>query len=85
MIHTKRTPMVLGEDAAQSVAGSADAYLEYLQRNASAGLVALDPAPKWVVWPTHGVVSLGQTAKRASVVETRNLTPSGGPRRSGRC
>lgn len=68
VIHTKRTPMVLGEDAAQSVAGYASAYLEYFQRNASAGLVALDPAPKWVVWPQHGVVSFGQTAKRAGVV-----------------
>ena len=68
VIHTKRTPMVLGEDAAQSVAGYASQYLEYFQRNASAGLVALDPAPKWVVWPQHGVVSFGQTAKRAAVV-----------------
>jgi rhamnose utilization protein RhaD (predicted bifunctional aldolase and dehydrogenase)/NAD(P)-dependent dehydrogenase (short-subunit alcohol dehydrogenase family) len=68
VIHTKRTPMVLGEDAAQSVAGYAGQYLEYFQRNASAGLVALDAAPKWVVWPQHGVVSFGQAAKRASVV-----------------
>jgi rhamnose utilization protein RhaD (predicted bifunctional aldolase and dehydrogenase) len=68
VIHTKRTPMLLGADAAQSVAGYAAAYLEYFQRNASPGLVALDPAPKWVVWPEHGVVSFGATAKRAAVV-----------------
>jgi len=68
VIHTKRTPLVLGDDAAESVAGYADAYLEYFHRNASASLVALDPAPKWVVWPRHGVVSFGVTAKRASVV-----------------
>ncbi|MEI9938433.1 MAG: SDR family NAD(P)-dependent oxidoreductase [Pseudomonadota bacterium] len=68
MIHTKRTPMLLAEDVAQSVAGYADAYLEYFQRNATAGLVALDPAPKWVVWPGHGVVSFGASAKRAGVV-----------------
>jgi len=68
VIHTKRTPMLLGSDAAQAVTGYADAYLEYFQRNASVGLVALDPAPKWVVWPGHGVVSFGASAKRASVV-----------------
>jgi rhamnose utilization protein RhaD (predicted bifunctional aldolase and dehydrogenase)/NAD(P)-dependent dehydrogenase (short-subunit alcohol dehydrogenase family) len=68
VIHTKRTPMMLGEDVAESVAGYARAYLQYFDRNASAGLVALDPAPKWVVWPQHGVVSFGQTAKRAGVV-----------------
>jgi rhamnose utilization protein RhaD (predicted bifunctional aldolase and dehydrogenase)/NAD(P)-dependent dehydrogenase (short-subunit alcohol dehydrogenase family) len=68
VIHTKRTPMVLGSDVTQSVAGYAAAYLEYFQRNASAGLVALDPAPKWVVWPEHGVVAFGASAKRAGVV-----------------
>jgi rhamnose utilization protein RhaD (predicted bifunctional aldolase and dehydrogenase)/NAD(P)-dependent dehydrogenase (short-subunit alcohol dehydrogenase family) len=68
VIHTKRTPMVLGADAVQAVAGYASQYLEYFKRNASPGLVALDAAPKWVVWPRHGVVSFGQTAKRAGVV-----------------
>jgi NAD(P)-dependent dehydrogenase (short-subunit alcohol dehydrogenase family) len=28
----------------------------------------LDPAPRWVVWPGHGVVALGPTPKRADVV-----------------
>jgi len=68
VIHTKRTPMVLGSDVAAAVADYASAYLAYFQRNASAGLVALDAAPKWVVWPEHGVVSFGVTAKRAAVV-----------------
>jgi rhamnose utilization protein RhaD (predicted bifunctional aldolase and dehydrogenase)/NAD(P)-dependent dehydrogenase (short-subunit alcohol dehydrogenase family) len=68
VIHTKRTPMLLGEDAAESVASYAAAYLDYFRRNAAAGLVALDPAPRWVVWPEHGVVSFGASAKRAGVV-----------------
>ena len=69
VIHTKRTPMLLADDPAKSVARYASAYLEYFQRNASAGLVALDPAPKWVVWPEQGVVSFGASAKRAGVVQ----------------
>jgi len=68
VIHTKRTPMMLTESAAESVASYATAYLEYFRRNASPGLVALDAAPKWVVWPGQGVVSFGVSAKRASVV-----------------
>src|SRR6187431_582330 len=68
VIHTKRTPMLLGNDAAEALASYTKAYVEYFQRNASAGLVALDPAPKWVVWPEHGVVSFGASAKRAGVV-----------------
>lgn len=68
VIHTKRTPMVLAEDVAQSVEEYARQYLQYFERNASAGLVALDAAPRWVVWPGHGVVSFGVVAKRAGVV-----------------
>lgn len=68
VIHTKRTPVVLGENPVQSVIDYTSAYLEYFKRNASANLVALDPAPRWAVWPAHGVVSFGATAKRASVV-----------------
>jgi len=68
VIHTKRTPLLLGKDAAESVASYARAYLEYFQRNASAGLAMLDAAPRWAVWPEHGAVSFGQTAKRAKVV-----------------
>jgi rhamnose utilization protein RhaD (predicted bifunctional aldolase and dehydrogenase)/NAD(P)-dependent dehydrogenase (short-subunit alcohol dehydrogenase family) len=68
VIHTKRTPLVLAQDVAQSVEDYASQYLKYFERNATAGLVALDAAPKWVVWPGHGVVSFGVAAKRAGVV-----------------
>jgi rhamnose utilization protein RhaD (predicted bifunctional aldolase and dehydrogenase)/NAD(P)-dependent dehydrogenase (short-subunit alcohol dehydrogenase family) len=68
VIHTKRTPLVLAQDVAQSVEDYASQYLKYFERNATPGLVALDAAPKWVVWPGHGVVSFGVAAKRAGVV-----------------
>ncbi|MES1186533.1 MAG: bifunctional aldolase/short-chain dehydrogenase [Myxococcales bacterium] len=68
VIHTKRTPLVLAQDIAQSVEDYARQYLGYFERNATVGLVALDAAPKWVVWPGHGVVSFGVAAKRAGVV-----------------
>jgi rhamnose utilization protein RhaD (predicted bifunctional aldolase and dehydrogenase)/NAD(P)-dependent dehydrogenase (short-subunit alcohol dehydrogenase family) len=68
VIHTKRTPMLVGEDAEQSVASYAESYREYFERNTSAGLQMLDAAPRWVVWPAYGVVSFGASAKRAGVV-----------------
>ncbi|HEX2875407.1 MAG TPA: bifunctional aldolase/short-chain dehydrogenase [Polyangiaceae bacterium] len=68
VIHTKRTPLVLGTDIDQSVAGYASQYREYFDRNTSPGLTMLDAAPRWVVWPAHGVVSFGASAKRAGVV-----------------
>lgn len=68
VIHTKRTPLLVAADATQSVADYASAYLEYFRRNAAPNLVALDAAPRWAVWPTHGVVSFGVSAKRAGVV-----------------
>ncbi|HEY1535003.1 MAG TPA: bifunctional aldolase/short-chain dehydrogenase, partial [Polyangiaceae bacterium] len=68
VIHTKRTPMLFHGDAAPALSDYERGYLAYFQRNAAAGLVALDAAPRWVVWPGQGVLSFGVTAKRADVV-----------------
>jgi rhamnose utilization protein RhaD (predicted bifunctional aldolase and dehydrogenase)/NAD(P)-dependent dehydrogenase (short-subunit alcohol dehydrogenase family) len=68
VIHTKRTPLLFSGDAAQALTDYERSYLAYFQRNATAGLVALDAAPRWAVWPGQGVLSFGVTAKRADVV-----------------
>ena len=68
VIHTKRTPLVLAQDAEPAVAGYEREYLEYFERNASPALKVLDAAPRWVVWPDHGVISFGVSSKRAGVV-----------------
>jgi rhamnose utilization protein RhaD (predicted bifunctional aldolase and dehydrogenase)/NAD(P)-dependent dehydrogenase (short-subunit alcohol dehydrogenase family) len=68
VIHTKRTPLLFSGDVAPAVASYERSYLAYFQRNATPGLVALDAAPRWGVWPGHGVLSFGVTAKRADVV-----------------
>ena len=68
VIHTKRTPLVFTADAAGSLASYEQSYLAYFERNATAGLKVLDPAPRWVVWPEHGVLSFGVSSKRAAVV-----------------
>jgi rhamnose utilization protein RhaD (predicted bifunctional aldolase and dehydrogenase)/NAD(P)-dependent dehydrogenase (short-subunit alcohol dehydrogenase family) len=68
VIHTKRVPLVLGADFEASLASFRQQYLEYFERYKKPGLVALDTAPRWVVWPGYGVLSVGGTAKRADVV-----------------
>jgi len=68
VIHTKRTPLVLSTDVKTAVDDYARSYLAYFARHAAAGLSVLDQAPRWVIWPGHGVVAIGPTAKRADVV-----------------
>ncbi len=73
VIHTKRLPLVLSATA--STAGMTAAlatfeseYRAYFERNTTGDLKCLDPAPRWGVWPEHGVLAFGLHAKRADVV-----------------
>jgi NAD(P)-dependent dehydrogenase (short-subunit alcohol dehydrogenase family) len=68
VIRTKPVPLVAGGDWAGAVSRYAERYLEYFARNATPGLTCLDPAPRWVVWPGEGVVTLGVSAKDARIV-----------------
>lgn len=66
-IRTKRAPAFIGADLDASVQQYADAYAAYFQRHAS-GQTMLDPAPRFAIWPNHGVVSFGDTLKDAKIV-----------------
>ncbi|WP_395745897.1 bifunctional aldolase/short-chain dehydrogenase [Prosthecobacter sp.] len=66
-IRTKRAPAFIGEDPDASVQQYADEYAAYFQRHAS-GQTMLDPAPRFVIWPSQGVVSFGDTLKDAKIV-----------------
>jgi rhamnose utilization protein RhaD (predicted bifunctional aldolase and dehydrogenase)/NAD(P)-dependent dehydrogenase (short-subunit alcohol dehydrogenase family) len=68
VIWTKRLPMVLGESPGESVARYVGEYREYFDRNTDGTLTCLDPAPRWVVWPDHGVVAFGRNWREASIV-----------------
>lgn len=74
VIHTKRIPLLLesGTDR-QQISGAVDSfakeYKKYFERNVGTQkLQCLDSAPRWAVWPGHGVVSFGVSAKQANVV-----------------
>lgn len=64
VIRTKRLPLV-GRD----VGSYADAYRSYFERNRSDGLTMLDPAPRVVLDPVFGLVTVGRSAKDAGIAE----------------
>lgn len=66
-IRTKRAPAFIGEDMAACLQSFADEYAAYFNRNAS-GQTMLDAAPRFAIWPNHGVVSFGDTVKDANIV-----------------
>jgi rhamnose utilization protein RhaD (predicted bifunctional aldolase and dehydrogenase)/NAD(P)-dependent dehydrogenase (short-subunit alcohol dehydrogenase family) len=67
-IRTKRAPVVVGEDMEASVQKFADEYAAYFKKHAK-GETMLDPAPRFALWPGHGVVSFGDTLKDAKIVQ----------------
>ncbi len=66
-IRTKRAPAFISADLDASVQQYADDYAAYFQRHAS-GQTMLDAAPRFAIWPNHGVVSFGDTLKDAKIV-----------------
>ena len=66
-IRTKRAPAFIGPDLEASVQQYADDYAAYFTRHASSQTM-LDPAPRFAIWPNHGVVSFGDTLKDAKIV-----------------
>ena len=67
-IRTKRVPMIWHGDANECVANFADEYRQYFAENKFEGLTCLEPAPRWIVWPGQGLVSVGNSFKEASII-----------------
>jgi len=68
IIRTKRVPAILTDHPVSAVSEYAETYRAYYQRNADASLTMLDPAPRWAIWPGHGIIAFGATAADATVV-----------------
>lgn len=71
VIRTKRTAFVAGNKLDADVERYAKDYRAYFDRNQEDGLSALDPAPRWVVWPGRGTIALGRTLDGAII--TRDI------------
>lgn len=77
-VRTKQIPIVIKKDAEKAITKYCSAYKEYFQRNtdspcsrtvaAGGHLLCLDPAPRWAVWPQHGIMAFGQSVKEATIV-----------------
>ncbi len=65
---SKGTPVVVDGDVEECVKQYAEGYLAYFQRHNPGGLTALDPAPRWALWSSQGMVSLGRTLKENRVI-----------------
>jgi rhamnose utilization protein RhaD (predicted bifunctional aldolase and dehydrogenase)/NAD(P)-dependent dehydrogenase (short-subunit alcohol dehydrogenase family) len=67
VLNTKRLPL-----AGRDVTAYKSAYIEYFESNksrADAPLTMLDPAPRLLIDPELGLLTVGRTAKQADVVE----------------
>jgi len=68
VIRTKRTAMIIGDDAAASVTAFADDYRAYFERNRHADLTCLDPSPRWALWPRRGAIAFGTTPGECNTI-----------------
>jgi len=68
VIRTKRTAMIIGDDAEASVEQFTTDYQRYFDANKDAFLTCLDRAPRWAVWPGHGTLSFDTTQNGAVII-----------------
>lgn len=68
VLRTKQVPVIVDDDPEDAVADFAGRYEKYFQKHRAEGLTMLDPAPRWVVWKGHGVVSLGRNDREVGIV-----------------
>lgn len=68
VIRTKRVPVVFAADLEKSLDQFADNYEAYFKKHTDGNLTMLDPAPRWGIWPGHGILSFGVTEKETGII-----------------
>lgn len=68
VIRTKRIPVIFGSDPISDLDEFAAEYRSYFDRWSTESQRMLDQAPRWAVWPEHGLVSFGRTRKECDIV-----------------
>ena len=68
LIRTKPKPLILGKNIKKSIDRFVAAYIDYFNKYDDGRLTMLDPAPRWAVWPQHGIVAFGKSLKKARAV-----------------
>ncbi|RMG24382.1 MAG: SDR family NAD(P)-dependent oxidoreductase, partial [Bacteroidetes bacterium] len=72
IIRTKRTPLIVGNDIAHDLQTYSAQYAAYFEAHKYEGLQQLDPAPRWAVWPEHGTLAFGPSAKHLRIISDLN-------------
>ncbi len=68
IIRTKRTPVVLSGDHEEAILNYANEYENYFNEFNNGDLICLDQAPRWAVWPGHGILTFGTSSKNNNIV-----------------
>ncbi len=78
VIRTKPKPVVISKNIEADINEYAKAYKKYFDRHSSTviarsaatkqSLKCLDLAPRWAVWPGHGVVAFGRSLGEAQII-----------------
>ncbi len=68
VIRSKRIPVICGKHPAHDIEAYAGAYRDYFERHTDGALTCLDGAPRWAVWPEHGIVSFGASVREADII-----------------
>lgn len=68
VIRTKPKPVIISKNIEADVNAYAKAYKNYFDRHNDGKLKCLDLAPRWAVWPDHGVVVFGQSSGEAQII-----------------
>ena len=68
VIRTKPKPVIISKNIEADINAYAKAYKNYFDRHNDGKLKCLDLAPRWAVWPDHGVVAFGQSLGEAQII-----------------
>ncbi len=68
VIRTKPTPVILKENPVEDIQRFVEKYKKYFKQYAHGQWTMLDPAPRWAVWPGHGLISFGANVQDVQIV-----------------
>ncbi len=68
LIHTKPFPVIFGNNIEQDIADFCSSYKAYFDRNTDGYITCRDLAPRWGVWPRHGILAFGRSIQETMIV-----------------
>lgn len=68
VIRTKRSPVIIGDNAEQTIADYSSDYRAYFSDYATEQHKCLDTAPRWAVWPGHGLPCFGKSNHETNII-----------------